>query len=137
MMDFRDEIFFLVWTVVQEAGGESFEGQLAVAYVILNRSENARSTITDTIFRNYQFSCWNNDSPTRMNLDIIPDITLMQSYKATVAAYFKLLPDPSKGAGHYLNEEITKRARGGSLPGWFDEAKVTARIGKHTFLKLD
>jgi len=131
-MDFRDEIFFLVWTVVQEASGEPFEGQLAVAYAILNRG----GSVTDTIFRSYQFSSWNTDSPTRMNLDIISNSALMECYKASVAAYFKLIPDPSKGATHYLNEEVTRKMRGGTLPSWFDESKVTARIGRHTFLRL-
>lgn len=132
MIDFRDEIYFLAITVVMEAGGEPFDGKLGVAYVIMNRS----GSVTDTVFRSYQFSAWNTDSATRMNLDIVPDIVLMESYKAAVAAYFKLLPDPTKEATHYLNEELTRKIRRGSLPGWFDETKVTARIGKHTFLKL-
>jgi spore germination cell wall hydrolase CwlJ-like protein len=132
MMDFRDEIYFLVLTVIMEAGGEPFDGKVGVGYTIMNRG----GSVTDTVFRAYQFSAWNTDSPTRMNLDIIPDIILMESYKAAVAAYFKLLPDPTNGATHYLNEEVTKKIRGGTLPGWFDESKVTARIGKHTFLKL-
>jgi hypothetical protein len=133
MMDFRDELFFMLWTIVQEGGAEPFDGQLGIGYVIMNRS----ASITDTVFRAYQFSAWNTDSATRMNLDIVPDIILMQCYKATVAAYFKLLPDPTKGATHYLNEELTRKMRGGTLPSWFDEEKVTARIGKHTFLKLE
>jgi len=133
-MDFRDELYFLVLTVVMEAGGEPFEGQLAVAYVACNRNSGS---IPDTVLRGYQFSCWNTESPTRLNLDIIPDLILMESYKASVAAYFKLLPDPTKGATHYLNEEVTRKMRGGTLPGWFEEDKVTARIGRHTFLKLE
>jgi len=131
-MDFRDELYLLVLTVVMEAGGEPYEGKLGVAYVVINRGDS----IPDTIFRGYQFSCWNTESPTRMNLDIIPDLVLMEAYKASVAAYFKLVDDPTKGATHYLNEEITRKMRGGTLPGWFDESKVTARIEKHTFLKL-
>ncbi len=140
-MDFRDEIMFLTWTIVQEAGGEKFEGQLAVAYTIMNRT----GSVTDTVFKPHQFTAWDTDSPTRMNLDITPDVILMECYKAAVAAYFKFLPDPSNGATHYLNEEVTRRMRGGVLPGWAckdgrpapepDEAKVTARIGRHTFLR--
>jgi len=132
-MDFRDEIYFLVFTVVQEAGGEPFEGKLGIAYVVMNRG----GSIIDTVLRGYQFSCWNTESPTRLNIDTIPNEVLMESCKAASAAFFKLVPDPTKGATHYLNEEITKRIRGGTLPGWFDEKKVTARIGRHTFLKLN
>jgi spore germination cell wall hydrolase CwlJ-like protein len=135
-MDFRDDLYFLILTVEQEAGSEPYEGQLAVAYVIMNRANASKASVMDTVLRSMQFSCWNADSPTRMNLDIITDDILKACYKAAVAAYFRLVEDPSKGASHYLNEEMTKKLRGGTLPGWFDETKVTARIGRHTFLKL-
>lgn len=135
-MDFRDEIYFLELTVEQEAGAEPFEGQLAVAYVVMNRVGASKASVIDTVLRSMQFSCWNADSPTRQKIDDISDSVLEQCFKAAVAAYFKLLPDPTKGASHYLNEDATKKARGGSLPGWFDESKVTARIGRHTFLRL-
>lgn len=132
-MDFRDELYFLSITVLQEAGGESFKGKLGVAYTIMNRG----GSVMDTVLKSYQFSCWNTDSPTRMSIDTTPEDVLRECYKAACAAYFKLNPDPTKGANQFLNEELTKKIRDGSLPGWFDEAKVTARIGKHTFLKLD
>jgi spore germination cell wall hydrolase CwlJ-like protein len=135
-MDFRDELYFLALTVAQEAGWEPFMGQLAVAHVIVNRTKCSKASVIDTVFRNMQFSCWNTNSPTRMNLDTIPDGILKISYMAAAAAYFNLKEDPSNGATHYLNEEVTRKLRGGSLPGWFDEGKVTVRIGQHTFLKL-
>lgn len=121
----------------QETGWEPDEGKLAVAYVIMNRANASKSSIMDTVLRNMQFSCWNAESQTRMNLDVIPDHILRACYKAAVAAYFSLADDPSKGASHYLNEEATRKLREGSLPGWFDESKITVRIGRHTFLKLE
>jgi len=54
-----------------------------------------------------------------------------------------LLPDPVGGATHYLNEAVTKKIRKGTFPAWaadpndptkIHEAKVTTRIGRHTFL---
>lgn len=131
-MNFRDELYFLSITILQEAGGEPFEGKLAVAYTIMNRG----GSVTDTVLRSYQFSCWNTDSPTRITIDTASEEVLRECYKASCGAYFKLVPDPTKGATHYLNEELTRKIRGGNLPGWFDETKVTVRIGKHTFLKL-
>ena len=132
-MDFRDELYLLAITVAMEAGGEPEAGQLAVAYVIVNRDGG----VSDAIFKPWQFSAWNTDSPARMNLDLVPDATFRQCYRTAGAAYFGLLPDPSGGATHYLNEEATKKARPtGDLPAWFDEAKVTARIGRHTFLRI-
>jgi spore germination cell wall hydrolase CwlJ-like protein len=145
-MDFRDELYFLFLTVKMEAGGEPYEGQLAVAYSVMNRVKASKSSVIDAVLRSHQFSCWNTDSPTRMNLDTIPDDVMKNCYKAAAAAYFGLVEDPSKGATHYLNEEETRKMRGGTLPGWacknnipspvIDESKVTARIGRHTFLKL-
>lgn len=136
MMDFRDEILFLAYTIGQEAGWEPYEGKLGVAYVIMNRAENAKVSVSDTVFKSLQFSCWNADSPTRMNIDVIPIDVLRESYKGACAAYFHLEEDLTHGSTHYLNEEMTRKLRGGSLPGWFDESKVTVRIGRHTFLKL-
>lgn len=135
-MDFRDDLYFLVFTVEQEAGWEPYEGQLAVAYVVMNRAKIAKSSVLDVILKPMQFSCWNADSPTRMNIDTIPNDILKNCYKASCGAYFELSEDPSKDATHYLNEEATRKERGGTLPNWFDESKITARIGHHTFLKL-
>ena len=135
-MDFRDELYFLFLTVEQEAGQEPYEGQLAVAYVIMNRANFSKASVIDTVLRNMQFSCWNAESPTRMNIDTIPFEVMRSSYKAAAAAYFGLVDDPTRGASHYLNEEMTRKLRGGDLPAWFDEKKITARIGRHTFLKL-
>jgi hypothetical protein len=132
MMDFRDELYFLAVTVAMEAGGEAYDGKQGVAFAIVNRP----GSITDIVLKAYQFSAWNTDSNTRMNIDTIPDAVYKECYKAAVGAYFKIVEDLTKGATHYLNEELTKQLRGGTLPGWFSEDKVTIRIGKHTFLKL-
>jgi len=135
-MDFRDELYFLFLTVEQEAGWEPYEGQLAVAYVIMNRANFSKASVIDTVMRQMQFSCWNAESPTRMNIDTMPFEVMRSSYKAAAAAYFRLVDDPTNGASHYLNEEMARKLRGGDLPAWFDEKKITARIGRHTFLKL-
>lgn len=46
------------------------------------------------------------------------------------------LEDLSKNADHYLNVELTKRIRGGTLPSWVDLSKVTIVMGNHTFFNL-
>ncbi len=136
-MDFRDELTFLAYTIAQEAGGEPPEGQLGVAWVVVNRMRKSNLSLTDVIFRSMQFSCWNSDSPTRMKLDTLPYEVLRQCYQMACAAYFGFTIDSTGGATHYLNEEVTRQLRGGTLPGWFAEEKVTKRIGRHTFLKVD
>lgn len=134
--DLRDEIYFLTITLVMEAGGEPYEGILAVAYVISNRAKTSKASIIDTVLRAFQFSAWNTESGTRLNLDTIARETFFQCYKAACSGYFTLSDDPSKGATHYLNEELTRKIRGGNLPGWADPNKITAKIGNHTFYKV-
>lgn len=124
-----------VATVYMEAGGEPHEGKLAVAYAILNRAAAERRSISDVVLQPWHFSAWNTDSPTRMRLDTLDERAWTECASAFLAAFLDKVPDPTRGATHYLNEELTRRIRGGSLPSWFDEAKVTARIGRHTFLK--
>lgn len=140
-MDFRDELYLLTLTIIQEADAEPFGGKVGVGFVIVGRP----GSLSDTVFRNAQFSCWNQGSPTEQNLDTTPDAIFRECYKAACAAYFHLVEDPTKGATNYLNEELTRKLRGGVLPGWardandptkIDVGKVTAKIGKHTFLKL-
>lgn len=57
----QEEINLMACIVTLESGSESYEGQLAVANVILNRLQNGRwgSTITDVIYAPYQFSSAN------------------------------------------------------------------------------
>lgn len=136
MRDLIDTVLAAL-TIAQEAGGEPRSGKLGVAFVLaVNRPAGGKS-ISDTIFQPWHFSCWNTDSPTRMNIDQISDALFAECWNCVNAAVHGLEPDPTKGANHYLNEELTKRIRpNGDLPSWFDHAKVTARIGLHTFLKL-
>jgi hypothetical protein len=135
-LGFLDDLYFMALTVLMEAGGEIPLGKLAVAWAIHNRCVNQNISVTDACLRAKQFSAWNTDSPTRMNLDSAEMAPWRESYKAACSAYFELGPDPTNGADHYLNEELTKKINNGQLPSWFDEAKVTARIQRHTFLKL-
>lgn len=119
-------------TVLQEAEGESYEGKLAVAFAIVNRGEN----VIATVFRPWQFSCWNTDSPTRKRLGqtIYANTTAwIESLRAMDAALSRSVSDPTNGATHYLNEKSVQLTTG-KMPSWFKEEKVTKRIGNHTFL---
>lgn len=130
-LDFRDDLLFLALTIEMEAGNQSDEGMVAVGYVVLNSG----GTITDAIFKPYRFSAWNTTSPGRGGLDEISATIFWRCYRAACAAYFRLVPDPTAGATHYLNP-TTVRVMTGKLPDWYDPAKVTAVIGAHEFLKL-
>ena len=123
-------------TVYMEAGGEPHVGKLGVAYVIVNRATQWHLSIPDVCFNRYQFSCWNTGSLTRMQLDrIVPEVwdaCVTMSHGAISGT----VPDPTFGATHYLNIELTKKIRGGTLPPWFREDRITTVLGQHTFLKL-
>jgi len=54
---------------------------------------------------------------------------------AAASAYYGIEHDPTHGADHYLNEPLTRRLRGGTLPFWVTQLEKTVRIGQHTFYK--
>lgn len=139
MLSTYDQLLFLVSTVAMEAEGEPFEGKLGVAFAIITRAKKRHAgSISDTVLKRWQFSAWNTDSPTRMRLDEIQPGIWADCWKAASAAYFSLVPDPTNGADHYLNEPLTRRIRrDGSLPAWVDNMTKTVVIGKHTFYRDD
>lgn len=133
-------------TLYGEARGESFLGKVAVGEVI--RARMARrllsdGTLTGTIFKAKQFSCWNEGDPNRLFMAQVLD---------TDAAWqdCRLAWDESarsiatRAATHYLNVDLVVRLRG-EVPTWaadprnprrVDERLVTLVEGRHTFLKL-
>ena len=139
-----DDLTWLALTVYLEAEGESYEGKLAVAHCIVNRSRLRKKSIADTVFSAWQFSAWNTDSPRRLALDSIHKIAWDDCVKVSLAAMHGAEADPTGGATHYLNTVATRAARKyGDLPEWardpkspteVDPTKLTKVIGKHTFL---
>lgn len=126
-------------TLFGEARGEPWEGKIAVAHVILNRAKKngyGGPTIHGVCKKKWAFSCWNaNDPmlPKLMNADVEK---LQDCIRAALDAITGKEPDPTKGANHYLNPEVTRKIRHGSLPEWADETKITAKLGLHWFYKL-
>ena len=55
----EEDINLLATIVTLESGGESYDGQLAVANVIINRLNSGHwgSTVADVVYAPYQFSC--------------------------------------------------------------------------------
>lgn len=128
-------------TVKMEAEGEPYEGMVAVAFCIMNRVRKHARSVADTVLRQYQFSAWNTDSPTRLRLD---------SIKPTSENWFKICAacseafyapvtgrcDPLDGRTLYMNEKVVREAREGSLPEWWSiagGADPGVIIGAHTF----
>lgn len=134
-----DDLTLMAATILMEAGNQSFEGKVAVGWVMMNRDRKTSSPgIDDVIFAPWQFSAWNTDNPARARLQ---DAMTTQPaiwndcMKAAAAAIWAFVPDPTHGAVMYLNPVVTRKIRGGTLPDWYDATKVTAVIGDHEFLK--
>lgn len=107
--------------VQTEAGGEPFEGKLAVAYVAVNRAETlaGNSHPLQTVLT----------QPKQFKLNTRLPVS-EASYLAARMALNHLQPDPTHGADHFLNPSVKP------VPEWYDEQYVTITIGRHTFLKL-
>ena len=140
MIDMRNieranSLFLLTATVVMEAEGESYKGKLAVAYVIMNRVKQHSKFVSEVVLDPYDFSAWNTKGGRQLDLEKIDVFSWWESEKAAHSAYYGIEKDPTHGADHYLNVELTRKLRGGSLPTWLITMKRTTKIGLHTFYK--
>jgi spore germination cell wall hydrolase CwlJ-like protein len=123
-----------------EARGEPETGQQAVCNVILNRVKKRMApSIRDVILKPKHFS-WTDPADVNFNKVFTAKNDSPESWaratKIAQTALANTLEDLSKNADHYLNVELTKRIRGGTLPNWVDLSKMTVVIGNHTFLNL-
>jgi N-acetylmuramoyl-L-alanine amidase len=118
----REELMLLARLIHAEARGESFEGQVAVGAVILNRLDSPYfpKTITEIVFqknnRVYQFSPVGDGS---INLE--PDEKSIQAALQALSG-----KDPTKGALFFYNPEI-------SGDKWIKTLPVITKIGNHVF----
>lgn len=119
-----------VLTIWQEARGESFAGMVAVAEVILRRTEQkyfSDGTVAGTVLRDRQFSGWNNSDPNRVKAATLD--TDDRIVKSCAAAWTEALngSNLTKDALHYYNPAAAD-------PEWAKDMIVVARIGRHCFL---
>ena len=103
-----------------EARGEPYEGQVAVAAVILNRVKSPKfpNTIASVIYQKSQFSCVTDG---QFNEPIEENSTV---YKAAQEAMNGA--DPTNGALYFYNPAKTKSK-------WLFSLPTTMTIGKHVF----
>lgn len=119
-------------TIIGEASDQGPQGQAAVASVIFNRLATGKygKSVSDVVLAPSQFEPWstrskellaiNPNSSTYRNVGDIVDMVNSGD-----------IPDQSRGATHFLNENIVRQRRGGSLPSWASQPVV--KIGSHTF----
>lgn len=124
---------FATATIAMEASGEGAQGELAVAFVLLNRMKTGRwgSNLASVVLAPKQFSCWNSDDPNRKRLATMKtdDPVLLAASAALNVAITGAKPDPTSGATHYYSVEMSV------TPGWAGSGNFVVQIGKHRFYK--
>lgn len=135
----------LALTIWGEARGESVEGQIAVANVIMNRWRNnpeKYKSVKEVCFEPKQFSCWNDNDPNREKLRIlsdqldrgvVPSQIKQQLYIARGILGFNLL-DNTKGSRNYVTRNLYDSE---NRPSWAKHPITDPiRIGNHVFFNV-
>jgi N-acetylmuramoyl-L-alanine amidase len=112
------EIETMAHVVYGESRGESYQGQVAVAAVILNRvdSDDFPDTVHDVVFQKNAFTAINDG---QFNLQ--PNDTAYHAVKDALLGW-----DPTYGSVYYYNQEL-------ATDQWIFTRTVTKQIGNHQF----
>lgn len=116
----NEELLLLSKLVTGEARGESYEGQVAVAAVVINRVKDPRfpNTIRDVIYQKNAFSVVKDGS-----------INMQPTESAYTAAQEALYgSDPTNRAIYFWNPDI-------ATCKWIKTLNPYMRIGNHVFAK--
>ncbi|MGL5693266.1 MAG: cell wall hydrolase [Peptostreptococcaceae bacterium] len=115
-----EEILLLSKLVTSEARGESYEGQIAVAAVVINRVKDTRfpNSIEDVIYQKNAFSVVKDGSINMNPTD--------EAYRAAQAALYG--EDPTSQAVYFWNPDI-------ATCKWIRTLSPHMRIGNHVFAK--
>ena len=116
----NEELLLLSKLVTGEARGESYEGQVAVAAVVINRVKDPRfpNTIKDVIYQKNAFSVVKNG---RINAQ-----PTSSTYRAAQEALYG--NDPTNNAIYFWNPDI-------STCSWINTLNPHLRIGNHVFAR--
>jgi len=136
----------LIRTVLGEAGGESGEGQQAVAHVILNRARDPRwpSSVSEVALQPKQFSAWNKGSGGNAHVNIGPGSPAYEAAGAQVDAVLSgQSADVTGGATHYwspagMEKHVADGEQNYTVPRWAAaeterRGGQNAQIGGHIF----
>lgn len=127
-------------TLYGEARGESLEGQLAVASVLLNRRADGRwgQTFTAVCRAPWQFSCWNVTDPNRATLNrlaadlehgTVTDAALRRCLWLADGVVAGVLPSSVRRATHYYATSLR------DTPKWAKTGTLVGRVGNHLFFE--
>ena len=119
----KDDIYLMSQVVYAESKGEPFDGKIAVASVILNRTTDSQfpDTIHGVITQKNAFSCVRNGK-----IDVVPD---GDSYNAVLKAIEGY--DPTDEALYFYNPKI-------ATCSWMKGVEKTGEkiIGQHVFFNV-
>jgi spore germination cell wall hydrolase CwlJ-like protein len=120
-----DELICLSDNVYHEARGETQEGQIAVAYVTINRVGDGRfgETICEVVYEDGQFS-WTDDGEKKIG----EKLAYLNAMRTAIAAIDGSVDDPTFGATYYYNPKAAK-------PRWARKFTESAVIGAHRFMR--
>lgn len=106
--------------VYAEARGEPYQGQVAVAAVILNRVKDSRfpNTVSGVVYQQGAFTC-----VTDGQINLSPNSTAQKAAQDAINGW-----DPTYGAIYYFNPNTARNA-------WIWSRPVTVTIGNHRFCK--
>lgn len=113
-----------------EARSEGLAGLAAVCSVIQNRSHHPGwwgHDVRSVCFAPWQFSCWNEyGGQVKRALRIKPDDPeYLDARMLSEDCIAGRLWDRTRGATHYHADYVN--------PDWAEDARITARIGRHIF----
>ena len=114
----QSEIDLLARLVYGEARGESLEGQVAVAAVVLNRLHNTQfpNTVSAVVYENLAFTAVNDGQ-----INLTPDTSAYTAVRLALAGH-----DPSLGSLYYWNPKT-------ATSKWIWSRTVLIKIGNHLF----
>lgn len=106
--------------VYAESRGEPYQGQVAVAAVILNRVKDSRfpNTVSGVVYQSGAFTC-----VTDGQINLSPNNTAKKAAQDAMNGW-----DPSLGAVYYFNPNTATNK-------WIWSRPMTIKIGKHRFCK--
>lgn len=137
-----DEVLAL--TLYGEARGESVDGQVAVANVIINRlrvQPGRYKSVIDVCLQDRQFSCWNDADPNYPKLiELALQISAgrIPSERAFIQCQYiargvlnRIFADSTKGSLNYMTTDLFHSEK---KPSWANDPKTKPlEIGNHTF----
>ncbi len=112
------DVKLLARLIYAEARGETYQGQVAVGAVVLNRvkSSSFPNTISGVIYQPYAFTCVNDGQ-----INLSPNQTAINAAKDAMNGW-----DPTYGCLYYYNPKV-------ATSSWIYSRKTVVTIGNHVF----